>query len=186
MATLRELQSLVRAKVVAFLFFLGVLADFFGVTDRLDAILPAIAAFIPLAAWAGTVFFGVLLAERIWWGVQDRRNRGPARHDFKCLRPSILQCQESLLALPDMTDESTRTARRDALHSTAETELETLAHDLSELGIPVLPASIFPFIHLYSWTEFLSRLEVYARDGRLEAAARLGWQMRRRTKEVFH
>ena len=150
-----------------------------------DSALPVGASFISdsaaliLAALAG----GLLAILRDM--VDSRRKEESARRRFKSLHPSIEECKASLVTLPDMSDESTRTVERDALAFKAEAEVEVLADELRELGIPTLPVSIYPFRRQYLWVDFLSRLEVYARSGNLEAAVQLGKQMRSRIRSGF-
>ena len=182
MPTLDQLRRDVRAKVVGFLFFVGVLADVFGVTDRLDSAIPVVAAFVPLAALAGTLIFGALTIVRVVEWQVDRRNEGPKTRTFTRLHRSILNRKETLLALPGEIELTIpdgiytfrdRPDKRDAINSKIRTELEILAGSLNELGVSTPRVSIDDNARR-SWIDFLARLEVYALDGRLEDAIRLG------------
>ena len=144
MSTLQALRQSLWPKIAGFVFFLGVLADILGVTQHLEASSKTVAAFVPLVAWAGTASFGIFLAERLWWSIRDRRDRGPARRDFMCLHCTILQRKKSLLKLPDrirstIPDQfvvfTDRPDKRAAINSQVRTEMETLASSLKVLDI---------------------------------------------------
>ena len=176
MPTLDQLRGDVRAKVVGFLFFVGVLADVFGVTDRLDSAIPVVAAFVPLTALLGTLLFGVLLAERIRWWVRDRRNNGPARRKLLSLHDTIQEARDKL--------ESSMTGRILGHESNERYQgrveevdalIESLAYELKQLGISTPPVGD---IHLSDkvnmWLVALPRFVAFSSRGDLDAAVRLG------------
>ena len=101
------------------------------------------------------------------------------------LHPVIIDCTRALSSLPNMSNEYTRTDRRDAHALKVEAQIEALAHDLDEIGVPTLPVRIFPIERKMAWLHFLQGLENYARDGKLEAAILFANQRKSEYEEEF-
>ncbi len=173
MSPFQQFRSSVRAKVVGFLFFLSVLADIFGVTDRLDALLPVVPALIPLIALFGTLAFGVLLVERIVWFVVDRRNKGPAGRKFMCLHSAIVEARELVEAL-DIRKPGETEAGYQGRVVRAYTKVQILEHELKQLGISMPPVRDLHNDKKRTWVSALSRIEGLSEKGLFEAAARFG------------
>lgn len=177
MPTLDQLRGDVRAKAIAFLFCVGVLSDILGVVDRLDSVLPIVAAFVPLAALAGTLTFGALIIVRVVEWLVDRIKGGPAKRVLRSKLKEIRHCRELLLASETRTlGESDSEFRARGI--TSWIELRNLRNELEELDLPTPDISSDGESTVRKWTGYLSGLQVYARNGNLEEAVQLGeaWQ----------
>ena len=173
MPTLDQLRGDVRAKAIAFLFCVGVLSDIFGVVDRLDSVLPIVAAFVPLAALAGTLTFGALIIVRVVEWLVDRRKGGPAKRALRSKLPAIKHCKELLLSLDRRPLYETDSEYQGRVVNVY-TEIEILAYQLKELGISTPPIRDLHHEKKRKWVSTLARLEGYARSGYLEAAVQYG------------
>ena len=120
--------------------------------------------------------------------VEENANGGSgedAGRVLMSLHPVIIDCTTALLSLPNMSNEYTRTDRRDARALKVEAEIEAIVHDLDEIGVPTLPVRIFPIERKMWWLHFLQGLEIYARGGKLEAAIRFAEQKKSEYEEEF-
>ena len=114
--------------------------------------------------------FGAFLVEKFARFVVDRITKGPERRSLKSKVTQIGDLRDSLVSLPVTSVEGFQSSKDEAEYFKSETEIGILAPDLKALGIETPPFHIWEPSDRSIWIEYLSRLVVNARYGRLESA----------------